>query len=89
MGAKGILTVVAAVAFGVGLTALPAHAKPKCSKPCHATIIHEFHSCKKDCPKKKPGLSCRQACVTTKNEALTKCKAATAPACSPSAAFLD
>ena len=87
MRAKRILTVVAAVVLGVGLATSPAHAK--CSKPCHHTIIVAFHSCKKACPKKKAGADCRLACVTTKKDAVTKCKAAMAPACSPSAAFID
>jgi len=89
MGSKRILMVVAAAALAAGLMASPAHAKPKCSKSCHQTIISTFHSCKKSCPKKKAGLDCRRACVDTKNAAVTKCHAATAPACSPSGAFVE
>jgi hypothetical protein len=89
---RGMVIVALLVAglMGGALVATPAHAK--CASTCKHSIIGDFHSCKLACkslsdkPSKK---ACKKACITDKKDALTRCKAAVAPACSASGAFID
>jgi hypothetical protein len=87
MIAKRILTVLGAVILGAGLIVSPAQAK--CVKACKSSITNEFKSCKSGCAKGKAGKSCKATCRSTRTSEKKACRAATAPACSPSGAFVD
>ena len=90
MAGKTVLTAVAAVVFGIGLTGSPALAK--CQKDCKSALLTEFHACKTACTKGKPGKDCRKTCKADFKDDKRACKLATnptPPGCSPSGAFLD
>ena len=90
MKTRALIGMLAAGLFGAALAVPPVYAK--CAKECKHGIIDAFHSCKLDCkpiPDKASKKLCKKNCVMLKNEALKACKAAVAPACSPSGAFLE
>jgi hypothetical protein len=82
-----LFAAVGVALLGAGLMSVPALAK--CTKACHKQFNSELKSCKTACPKGKTGKDCRKACRDARKASVTKCKAATSPACSPSGAFLD
>ena len=75
---------LAVLVLGAGLAPSPALAK--CSKQCKVQIRSNDKACKQACAKHDK--SCTQACKARNKAAKTACKTATAPACSPSGAFL-
>ena len=68
---------LAMVLLGGSLFGSPALAK--CSKDCRNQIAEDFITCKRGCPKRKPGQPCRKACLNQKKADRMACRAATNP----------
>ena len=92
---KRFMTVLGAGAVAAAIALHGAAVLAKCPKDCKAQIASDRKACKATCKTltdKSAKKDCKKACTQTFKDDKGKCKAATdpvAPACSPSAAFVD
>ncbi len=74
-----VVRAVAVAALVLGASLAPSPALAKCKKECKTLIVNGFRACKKACPKKKPGRTCRATCSTQFNSDKATCRSATNP----------